>query len=89
MPPNDVSPAAGRGSRRRPGGMQSQDSGANGSLLARDLVQRLELRERPQAIVDELDLVDADVDVPRCIAAGALEELDAMLAQVESRSWGV
>jgi hypothetical protein len=44
-------------------------------------VGRLELRERLQAIVDELDRLDADVDVPRTIAEGCLEELDLLLAE--------
>lgn len=44
-------------------------------------VIRLELRERLQAIITELDQVDADVDVPRTIAEGALEDLEALLAE--------
>jgi hypothetical protein len=36
----------------------------------------LDLVPRLQAIVDELDLLDADVDVPRTLAAGLLEDLE-------------
>ena len=46
-----------------------------------DLADRLELRERLAAIVDELGMLDADlVDVPRTLAEGLLEEFDQSLA---------
>lgn len=48
-------------------------------MTARELVERLELRERLQAIVDEIDRGEAE-DVARVIAEGCLEELDALLA---------
>lgn len=51
-----------------------------------ELVERLELRERLQAIIAELDRLDADVDVPRTIAEGALEELELLLAADEEQA---
>ena len=48
---------------------------------AAELVAALELRERLAAIVDELELLDADeTDVPRVLAQSLLEELDRLLA---------
>lgn len=45
------------------------------------LASRLELRERLAAIVDELDLLDADdADVPRTIALGLLEDVEHAVA---------
>jgi hypothetical protein len=38
---------------------------------------RLELVPRLQAIADELDIVDADLDVPRTLLAGVIEDLEA------------
>lgn len=43
-------------------------------------VDRLELLERLAAIVDELDVLDADTDVPRTIALGLLEDVERELA---------
>ena len=43
-------------------------------------VDRLELLERPAAIVDELDVLDADTDVPRTLALGLLEDVERELA---------
>ena len=43
------------------------------------LVRALALRERLAAIVDELHLVDADVDVPRTLAEGLLEDVEREL----------
>lgn len=48
-------------------------------MTAAELERRLEIRERLAAIVDELDRLDADVDVPRTLAEGLLEELDELL----------
>jgi hypothetical protein len=45
----------------------------------------VDLRDRFVAIVDELDLLDADVDVPRTIAEGGLEDSDQLLADVHER----
>jgi hypothetical protein len=64
-----------------PGGRHSKRTASPGSLTARDLVDRLDLRARLAAIVDELDRLDADVDVPRCIAEGCLEDVDLLLAE--------
>jgi hypothetical protein len=50
-------------------------------VTARELERRLDLRARLQAIIDELDHLDAEVDVPRRFAEGALEELDAALLE--------
>jgi hypothetical protein len=50
------------------------------ALTARELVDRLEIRERLSAVLSELDLLDADVDVPRTIAEGLLEEIVAAVA---------
>lgn len=55
-------------------------------VTAAELDRRLELRERLAAIVDELDRLDADVDVPRTLAEGLLEELDELLGERGSRS---
>lgn len=53
-------------------------------LNLRELEERLDLRERLAAIVDELGQLDPDlVDVPATIAAGLLEELDLLLADEE------
>ncbi len=49
-------------------------------MTAQALAEQIELRERLAAIVDELELLDADTDVPRTIAAGLLEDLDRLLA---------
>jgi hypothetical protein len=49
-------------------------------VTAQALAEQIELRERLAAIVDELELLDADTDVPRTIAAGLLEDLDRLLA---------
>ncbi len=43
-------------------------------------VDRLELLERLAAIVDELDVLDADTDVPRTLALGLLEDVERELA---------
>ena len=50
-------------------------------MTAHDLERRLDLRARLAAIVDELDRLDADVDVPRTIAEGCLEDVDLLLAE--------
>jgi hypothetical protein len=73
---NDASPA-GRGSRRLPGGRHSQGNSPEG-LQA--FASRLELVPRLQAIVDELDLLDADTDVPHTLALGLLEDVERELA---------
>ena len=48
-------------------------------MTGHELERRVDLRARLQAIIAELDRLDVDVDVPRTIAEGALEELDAAL----------
>lgn len=53
-------------------------------VTARELVERLELRERLASIVDEIDRGEAD-DVARTIAEGCLEELDFLLANEADR----
>lgn len=46
-----------------------------GGVTAREFAERLELRERLAAIVDELRLLDADeADVPLALAEGLLED---------------
>ena len=71
---NDVSPA-GRGSRRRPGGMHNEGSGD-----PRTTLHRLEVQARLAAIVDELRLLDTDrMDVPLTLAEGLLEDIEAAL----------
>jgi hypothetical protein len=77
---NDASPA-GRGSRRLPGGRHSQGNSPEG-LQA--FASRLELVPRLQAIVDELDLLDVEADVPRTIALGLLEDVEREVAADES-----
>ncbi len=76
---NDKSPAM-RGSRRRPGGMQIQDTTLAGLI-------RLEIPERLRAILDELDRLDADVDVPRTIAEGCLEEIETLIRAGTAEVW--
>ena len=49
-------------------------------MTARDLVERLEVRERLQAVIHELDRLDADADVPRTLAEGLFEDINAVLA---------
>lgn len=44
------------------------------------LAHGLEIRERLQATIDELDRAAADVDVPRTLAAGLLEDIESALA---------
>jgi hypothetical protein len=48
-------------------------------VTLRDVDRRLEFVARLQAMVDELELLDADVDVPHTIAEGLLEDLEAEL----------
>ena len=49
-------------------------------MTARELIDRLEMRERLAAIIDEIDRGEAE-DVARTIAEGLLEELDLFLAE--------
>ena len=60
-------------------------------MTARDLIGRLELRERLAALVDELHVADGDLDVPTTLAEGLLEELDRLLEQerFQSMRWRV
>jgi len=44
-----------------------------------DRLQDLEICERLAAIVDELKVTDADVDVPLTLARGLLEDIEAAL----------
>jgi hypothetical protein len=54
-------------------------------MTPRQFARALDLRERLAAIVDELDVVDADVDVPRTIAEGLLEDVDSLLDALAGR----
>lgn len=49
-------------------------------MTARELVDRLELRERLSAIIAEIDAGETE-DVARTIVEGCLEELEALLAR--------
>jgi hypothetical protein len=51
-------------------------------VTVRQFLRALELRERLAAVADELDLLDADTDVPKTIASGLLEDVDRLLAIV-------
>ena len=48
-------------------------------MTARELIDRLEVRERLAAIIDEIDHGEAE-DIARTIAEGLLDELDLLLA---------
>lgn len=52
----------------------------------RELEQRLDLRARLAAIVDEIDAGEAE-DIARTIAEGALEELDELLEAEQRGVW--
>lgn len=52
-------------------------------MTARDLVERLELRERLAAILAEIDVLEADTDVPRTLALGLLEDVERELAAAD------
>jgi transposase len=56
-----------------------KDSAHTGSFA--EIVARLELRERLQAICSEIEHLDADVDVPLTLAQGLLEDVDAEVAR--------
>lgn len=73
--------SADRRSRESSGRRHLESSRSPGLLSARELVEKLEMRERLAAIRDELDRLDADVDVPRTLCEGLAEDLDALLAQ--------
>ena len=51
-------------------------------------VDRLELLERLAAIVDELDVLDADTDVPRTLALGLLEDVEREFAATAPHATG-
>jgi hypothetical protein len=50
-------------------------------VTARELAARLDLRERLQVLLAELDVLDADVDVPRTLAEALLEDVEALIAE--------
>jgi hypothetical protein len=49
-------------------------------VTVRQFIRALELRERLAAIAEELDLLDADTDVPKTIASGLLADVDRLLS---------
>jgi hypothetical protein len=61
---------------RKAGPVSSVGSGLYEVTPPSGWAARLDLVPRLQAIVDELDLLDADVDVPRTIAAALLEDVE-------------
>lgn len=77
MTPKAPEGAHGRRQGRCRGDYSKQD-GLQGTV-AWELTDKLEIRDRLQAIIDELDRLDADVDVPRTLAEGLLEEIDETL----------
>lgn len=70
---NDESPA-GRGSRRRPGGMHSEGSAPGGRLA--ELDRLLDVRERLVHAIDELEAGEAGIDPARALLEGLLADFD-------------
>ena len=69
-----------------PGGRLSKRSHSRRQTPALEFADRLELRERLAAIVDELRLLDADDrDVPLTLAEGLLEDVERELGASADR----
>jgi hypothetical protein len=47
-------------------------------MTANELIEQIEVIERLRAVIDELELLDADIDVPHTLALGLLEDIEAM-----------
>ena len=46
-------------------------------------LERIEVRQRLRAIIDELESLNVNIDVPRTIAEGCLEEIERLIAGVD------